>query len=178
MLALHKVSCFHYTFSHFILSSDKFHFSQMLEFTKPCSPRRGVRWSIDFFSLSVIFSISLSTGRVGNGSSDSGRTGCAAGKPVPGLEFLKTSGPYGWVFQWEQKHHMHGPGTAYTRIRTSVCRDSRVQEVRIGMGTYFKVKVRETKILCKCVWRGWLLTVRLASFESCWSRVYIHKIEF
>lgn len=51
MLVLHKFSCFHYTFSHFILSSDKFHVSQMLKFTKPCSPRSGVRLSIDLFSV-------------------------------------------------------------------------------------------------------------------------------
>lgn len=51
MLALHKFSCFCYTFSHFILSSDKFHVSQMLKFTKPCLPRPGVRLSIDLFSV-------------------------------------------------------------------------------------------------------------------------------
>lgn len=77
------------------------------------------------------------------------RNGRAAGNLVPDLEFLRTSGP-------DTDGYFSGSrNITYTylvqHIR-SVYRDSHGQEVRIGMDTYFKV--RETKLLYKCVWRG------------------------
>lgn len=164
MLALHKFSCFHYTFSHFILSSDRFHVSQMLKFTKPCSPRSGVRLSVDLFSAcrSSTFHWAQEGWEMGQVAlAVPVRNGRAAGNLVPALNFWE-------LVDLIRRGSSVGAETSRTHTWYSICtyvpsvyRDSRVQEVRIGMDTYFKIKVRETKLLYKCM-EGVLLTLSLA----------------